>query len=179
MLRLDIHDGSQRRTVELAANPVRIGRDPECDLVLPGDGTVSRWHATLSLTDQGWLLTDEGSRNGSFVNGRRMTEALLVTPLDRILVGPYVLVLRELDELNETIDAATAGPTRAQVESGLSAREVEVLRLVAAGDSDQQIADSLFISVKTVHSHLDRIRDKTGCRRRPEMIRFAIEQGLS
>jgi DNA-binding CsgD family transcriptional regulator len=45
---------------------------------------------------------------------------------------------------------------------------------VADGLTDAQIAERLFISVKTVHSHLDRIRDKTGARRRPEPIQFAM-----
>jgi DNA-binding CsgD family transcriptional regulator len=61
----------------------------------------------------------------------------------------------------------------------LSAREVEVLRLVCAGERDQQIAEALFISVKTVHSHLDRVRDKTGCRRRAELIRYAMDHGVA
>ena len=60
----------------------------------------------------------------------------------------------------------------------LSAREREVLSLVAAGERDQDIAETLMISVRTVRSHLDRIRDKTGRRRRPELTRLAIEEGI-
>ncbi len=60
----------------------------------------------------------------------------------------------------------------------LSAREREVLALVAAGERDQDIADGLSISVRTVRSHLDRIREKTGCRRRPDLTRLAIRQGI-
>jgi predicted ATPase/class 3 adenylate cyclase/DNA-binding CsgD family transcriptional regulator len=56
----------------------------------------------------------------------------------------------------------------------LSRREQELLGLVADGLTDAQIAERLVISVKTVHSHLDRIRDKTGARRRPELIQFAL-----
>ena len=60
----------------------------------------------------------------------------------------------------------------------LTAREREILSLVAAGETDQDIADQLFISVRTVRSHLDRIREKTGRRRRPDLTRLAIEQGI-
>ncbi len=60
----------------------------------------------------------------------------------------------------------------------LSDREREVLALLAAGERDQDIADALHISVRTVRSHLDRIRDKTGRRRRSELTRLAIEQGI-
>ncbi|WP_212754500.1 FHA domain-containing protein [Nakamurella aerolata] len=180
MLRLDVHDGPQRRTVELDTDQIRIGRDPECELVLPGDTTVSRVHAMLRLDARGWVLSDWDSRNGTFVNGKAVSEPQLVGPADRVLIGQFVLVLRsDDDELLETADAAGATERRAQLDTGLSARELEVLRLVAAGDSDQQIADALFISVKTVHSHLDRIRDKTGCRRRQQLLRFAIDNGIS
>lgn len=60
----------------------------------------------------------------------------------------------------------------------LTAREREVLSLVARGERDQDIAEDLFISIRTVRSHLDRIRDKTGRRRRPDLTRLALEQGI-
>ena len=52
-----------------------------------------------------------------------------------------------------------------------------VLALVtcAAGD---RVAAQLYISVRTVGSHLDRIRDKTGCRRRADLTRLALSAGL-
>jgi DNA-binding CsgD family transcriptional regulator len=61
----------------------------------------------------------------------------------------------------------------------LSAREQELVRLVAQGRTDTQIAAELFISVRTVRSHLDRIRDKTGARRRADLTRLALQAGLA
>jgi predicted ATPase/DNA-binding CsgD family transcriptional regulator len=60
----------------------------------------------------------------------------------------------------------------------LSPRERELITLVAQGRTDAQIAAELFISVRTVGSHLDRIRDKTGCRRRADLTRHALSAGL-
>ena len=60
----------------------------------------------------------------------------------------------------------------------LSARELELVTLVAQGRTNAQIAAELFISVRTVSSHLDRIRDKTGCRRRTDLTRLALAAGL-
>jgi len=60
----------------------------------------------------------------------------------------------------------------------LSARERELVTLVAQGCTDAQIAAQLFISIRTVRSHLDRIRDKTGCRRRADLTRLALSIGL-
>ena len=56
----------------------------------------------------------------------------------------------------------------------LSARERELVILVAQGATNAEIAAQLFISVRTVSSHLDRIRDKTGCRRRADLTRLAL-----
>ena len=60
----------------------------------------------------------------------------------------------------------------------LSARERQLVIQVANGLTDAQIAERLFISVSTVRSHLDRIRDKTGYRRRADLTRFALEATL-
>lgn len=57
-------------------------------------------------------------------------------------------------------------------------REREVLTLVAEGASDKTIAAELELSLHTVHSHLDRIRDKSGRRRRADLTRLALEMGL-
>jgi DNA-binding CsgD family transcriptional regulator len=60
----------------------------------------------------------------------------------------------------------------------LSVRERELVTLVAQGRTNAQIAGQLFISVRTVGTHLDRIRDKTGCRRRADLTRLALQVGL-
>jgi two-component system nitrate/nitrite response regulator NarL len=63
-------------------------------------------------------------------------------------------------------------------EAELSPREEQVLRLVAAGERDVDIALILGIGVRTVRGYLDRIRDKTGERRRPGLVKEAIRRGL-
>ena len=60
----------------------------------------------------------------------------------------------------------------------LSVRERELITLVAQGRTDAQIAAQLYISIRTVRSHLDRIRDKTGCRRRADLTRLALAADL-
>lgn len=59
---------------------------------------------------------------------------------------------------------------------GLSLRERQILELLARGERDEDIAADLCISVHTVRSHLDRIRAKTGRRRRAELTRMVLEQ---
>ena len=72
----------------------------------------------------------------------------------------------------------TAEPRRGAEEiavlGNLSARERELVTLVAQGHTDMQISAQLYISASTVRSHLDRIRDKTGCRKRADLTRLAL-----
>ena len=71
------------------------------------------------------------------------------------------------------------GPPRSAHRPGkLTAREQELVTLVAQGRTDAQIAGQLYISIRTVRSHLDRIRDKTGCRRRADLTRLALSAEL-
>jgi DNA-binding CsgD family transcriptional regulator len=74
--------------------------------------------------------------------------------------------------------SAEAGPIAAPDLTMLSPRERELLTLVAQGRTDAQIAAQLYITVRTVSTHLDRIRDKTGCRRRADLTRLALSVGL-
>ena len=64
-------------------------------------------------------------------------------------------------------------------DAGLSEREAEVLRLVAAGRSNQQIADELVISLNTVRRHVSNIFDKTGAANRTEASGYARDHGLA
>jgi DNA-binding NarL/FixJ family response regulator len=60
----------------------------------------------------------------------------------------------------------------------LSRREREVARLVAAGMTNRQIGERLFISWRTVEGHLERIRNKLGVRSRTEVATWAVDRGL-
>jgi DNA-binding NarL/FixJ family response regulator len=108
----------------------------------------------------------------------------------------YVAKHAEVTEIVHAIETISASPTGTYVSPQLAAylldanrqpgpeslkltaREQEVLLLVAQGERDQDIAETLFISEGTVRSHLDHIRTKTGERRRPGLTRFAVDQGL-
>jgi len=69
--------------------------------------------------------------------------------------------------------------TRRPFPDGLSSREVEVLRLVAQGKSNRQIAEELVLSEKTVINHLTSIFNKTVTDNRAAATAFAIRHGLA
>jgi predicted ATPase/DNA-binding CsgD family transcriptional regulator len=76
-------------------------------------------------------------------------------------------------------DSAAAGETHPFHPGRLSAREVEVLRLVAAGKTNREIAGGLTISLNTVERHVNHIFAKTGAANRVALARYAREQGLA
>jgi DNA-binding NarL/FixJ family response regulator len=70
-------------------------------------------------------------------------------------------------------------PNRQEPPAGLTAREAEVLTLLASGLSNQEIAKQLFLSNATVKTHINRIFAKTGVRDRAQAVRFAYRHGLA
>jgi DNA-binding NarL/FixJ family response regulator/pimeloyl-ACP methyl ester carboxylesterase len=88
---------------------------------------------------------------------------------------PAIATIRSL---LEQLSAAGGGSASPQPPSKLSDREVEVLRLLAAGRSNQQIADELFISINTVIRHVANIFDKTGAVNRAQAAVYAKERDL-
>jgi hypothetical protein len=65
---------------------LRLGRNPDCELLL-SDPQASRLHARLRPTPDGVLLTDEGSTNGTRVNGKRIRGSALLRDGDTIAIG--------------------------------------------------------------------------------------------
>ena len=84
-----------------------------------------------------------------------------------------------LDQARQRQDELRATPAgRPAHPDGLSDREVAVLRLVAAGNTNAQIAETLVIAIDTVKRHVSNILRKTGLRNRTELAAYAVAQGL-
>ena len=103
----------------------------------------------------------------------------------------YILKEAAQGELVAAVRTAARGETYVQpalgarlaAESGdspddLTEREVEVLRLIALGHTNAEIADQLVISVRTVESHRAHIQQKLRLSKRSELVRYALEHGL-
>jgi DNA-binding NarL/FixJ family response regulator len=102
------------------------------------------------------------------------TAAELADAVTRVRAGEPVfspsLAALVLGEFRRMSAAAT--------EPGLTARETEVLKLVAKGYTYREIGDKLFISVKTVQNHVQNILTKLQLSKRYELMRYAIQRGL-
>jgi len=103
----------------------------------------------------------------------------------------YVLKEAADDELVQAVRSAAAGETYLQPALGaklaaepetpasdLSERETDVLRLIALGHTNAEIAEQLYISVRTVETHRAHIQQKLGVSSRAELVRSALSRGL-
>lgn len=63
-------------------------------------------------------------------------------------------------------------------EAQLSEREIEILRLIASDFSNQEIADKLFISTRTVETHKGNLLQKTGCKNVAGLVMWGVEKGI-
>ncbi len=131
----------------------------------------------------------QGLRAGRRRNRPAVSWPLLAsaTPLPNAIALGRSLSVEQVAAEAEAISAALASgaqsspspATRLTYPAGLSAREVEVLRLVAQGLTNPQVAERLFISPRTVDAHMLRIYAKLDVPNRGAAIRFAIQHGLS
>ena len=103
----------------------------------------------------------------------------------------YVLKEAADDELVQAVRSAAAGETYLQpalgaklaaepesAASDLSERETDVLRLIALGHTNAEIAEKLYISVRTVETHRAHIQQKLGVSSRAELVQSALSRGL-
>jgi two-component system response regulator NreC len=101
-------------------------------------------------------------------SGQELREAIMTVHGGGSVIAPQLA-----PHLLQAYSRASTGESP-DVRHKLTATEHEVLRLVAQGLTDRQIAAHLYVSPRTVQNHLARIRDKTNLRRRSELARWAV-----
>jgi DNA-binding NarL/FixJ family response regulator len=106
-------------------------------------------------------------------NGEELRQAVITTYGGGSVVTPELAghLLREF--------SGSARGEGSSVRPLLAPRDLEIVRHVAAGLTDNEIGKQLYISPRTVQNHLTRIREKTGLRRRAELARWAVEHAIA
>jgi DNA-binding CsgD family transcriptional regulator len=173
--------------VALEGERVTVGSHEGSDIALVGDRRASRLHAVLERFATGWTIRDLGSRNGTFVNGRRLEGEQVLKAGDEIRIGATRLVMRA-----QAQDGARTVTEAAPPPPALTARErdvlVELCRPVLAGDmftepaSIRQVAEALGVTDAAVKQHLLHLYDKFGVydeptRRRVGLANEALRRG--
>jgi DNA-binding CsgD family transcriptional regulator len=140
---------------------VTIGRRPDQRVSLHWDGEVSRSHAMLDPVGEHWTLVDEGSSNGSYVNGNRLTGRHRLIDRDRMCFGNTFVIYREPTAADGSPSTTRAPATPASIPLSPSQRKVLIAlcRPVVASASatpatNRAIADELYLSEEAVKAHM-------------------------
>ena len=179
---VDAHpDMSVAAALESADKAVRTALEVEPDVALVGAGLAGR--DALAVARE---LHDELPSCGILIMANRRRPADLRRAVAAGVMG-YLMIDTPPDELADAvrrvaqgervIDSELAFAALETVESPLTDREIDVLRLAAQGASSAEIANHLFLSVRTVRNHMSRIIGKMGARNRVDAIRIADDAG--
>jgi DNA-binding NarL/FixJ family response regulator len=144
---------------EAGGNPPRI-------LMLTTFDLDEHVYDALSAGASGFLLKD--------ITAERLFDAVRVVAAGEALLAPSV-TRRLIGEFARQRPRPTGRPDSLDA---LTVRETEVLRLIASGLSNQEIADRLVVSEETVKTHVSRVLAKLGLRDRTQAVVLAYESGL-
>ena len=125
--------------------------------------------AALRAGARGYLTKDAGAEE--------IGRAIARVAAGEALLDPTVQA-RLLDRLDAAADRLSP-PSPTVGAAGLTARELEVLRLIAEGLSNNEIAARLVVEESTVKTHVNRIFAKTGVRDRAQVVAYAYRTGLA
>ena len=154
---------------------VSVGRGQSADVVLDWDEQVSRLHARFERIKDDWTVVDDGlSRNGTFVNGERLSGRRRLVDGDTLRFGTTTMTFRTTrEEEQATVTARDApaavdlSPTQRKVLIAL-ARPYKDQGSFASPATNNQIAEELFLSVDAVKTHLRTLFAKFGIEHLPQ-----------
>ena len=185
LARSNLRGEQQHWPLPAEGGAVTIGRAPTAEVCLSEDSQVSRVHA---------ILDDGLSRNGTYLNGRRLAHRARLSDRDKIRMGESVLTFcappqTMMEMTQQTVARATHPAVTRVTESQRSVlivlcRPLQAAQPYASPASNQQIANELSLSVDAVKTHLRMLFHKFGIedlpqnQKRARLAQIAEESGL-
>ncbi|MBU0482689.1 MAG: response regulator transcription factor [Proteobacteria bacterium] len=140
---------------------------PDCKVVmLSMHATAEYIHNSFNAGASGYLLKESA--------GQEVLEAITIVHRGRKFLSHRLSETLAGEMLLDGKKAHAEGPIQS-----LSPREREIVQLVVEGKSSSEIADILFLSVKTIESYRSRLMKKLGTPNIPSLVKFAIKHGLT
>ena len=153
------------------------------DLNMPGGSSLEAIPALRESTPETAIVVLTMQDDPAFAREALQGGALgfvLKEAADEELLEAVKLAARGENYLNPRLGARLAAqpPAPSGPPDGLSERELEVLRLIALGNTNVEIGEQLYLSTRTVETHRAHIQQKTRASSRAELVRYAIDRGL-
>jgi DNA-binding CsgD family transcriptional regulator len=171
--------------ITLSSKTTLVGRAPTCDLVI-SDLSVSRRHAELSLTDAALVVRDLESRNGTYVDERKI-ESSEVRAGQLVRFGSVAFLIEAGLSAAQSPDVETQSVSDARDSMlaeidklDLTAAQRRVFELLLDGLPEKQVAGKLKISPHTVHNHVRAIYVAASVGSRAELLaRFVSREAFN
>jgi pSer/pThr/pTyr-binding forkhead associated (FHA) protein len=168
---LEIWKPSGREMITLSGERVTVGKASTNLVSLEHDSTVSRVHAVLENLGFAWSIRDVGSRNGTYLNGEKISAERVLRSGDELRVGKSRLIFWEVKQADEgSLNEATVAAEPTQPTPRLTRRELEVLlvlcRPLVSDDpfpepaTVRRMALELFVTEAAIKQHLQNLYDK-------------------
>lgn len=168
---LEVSKPSGRELIPLSGQRVTLGKASSNAVSLEHDETVSRLHAVLENLGFAWSIRDLGSRNGTYLNGEKITAERVLRSGDEVRVGKSRIIFWEVrDSGDGRLDEETVTAQPIEAPPRLTRRELDVLvvlcRPLVSDDpfpepaSVRRMAGELFVTEAAVKQHLQNLYDK-------------------
>jgi pSer/pThr/pTyr-binding forkhead associated (FHA) protein len=168
---LEVSKPSGRELIPLEGQRVTLGKASTNAVSLEHDETASRLHAVLENLGFAWSIRDLGSRNGTYLNGERITAERVLRSGDEVRIGKTRLLFWEVRDSGEgKLDEETVTAQPLELPPRLTPRELDVLvvlcRPLVSDDafpelpSVRRMAGELFVTEAAVKQHLQNLYDK-------------------
>ncbi|RZT18338.1 FHA domain-containing protein [Mycobacterium sp. BK558] len=168
---LEVFTPTGRELVPLAGQRVTLGKASGNAIALEHDATVSRLHAVFENLGAAWSIRDMGSRNGTYLNGEKITAERVLHSGDEVRVGKSRLIFWMVRESADGgRDEATVSAQPVEGPPRLTRREYDVLvvlcRPLVSDDpfpepaSVRAMAGELYVTEAAVKQHLQNLYDK-------------------
>jgi phosphoserine phosphatase RsbU/P len=166
-------DGKSRN-VTLDGPRLTVGRSSVAELCYPDDAGLSRQHLAFETDGRAWYVKDLASKNGTVLNGTRVTDKSLLKPGDRIMAGHLIMVFGADQEMAQRTQVIFIEP---EVESTSSSTVVTDLAGVIRGAPQSKIEDSVTNS-SAVKALIRAGNELAGERPLPELFRFILNLSI-
>lgn len=188
---LEVCKPSGRQLITLTGHRVTVGKLSTSVVSLDQDATVSRVHAVLENFGFAWSIRDLGSRNGTYVNGEKITAERVLRSGDELRLGSSRLIFWQATQAGEAMADDQTESDERQLRPRLTPRELDVLvalcRPLVSGDpfaqptSIHQMARELFVTEAAIKQHLQNLYEKFSIRteggRRVALANEAVIRG--
>ncbi len=153
------------RPIVMKSKEIRIGRSPDSDIRLDSE-LVSWRHALISFSNGQYILYDQDSTNGTWVNGQRIAQAVLQPGRDQFQIGPYVFLLQLPGQpVPPPVPTRVPTPLPAPVERVYDFGEYERVATLGSGGAATVYKaiskrDGQVVAIKVLHHSDPYLRDK-------------------